>query len=95
MRRLSTMNRTRAAVRDATPGVEERLAATVDPFARPATRMAERRLFVVEAVEDVKLIAHRFARAAVALEQEIGGERSVRQTMRRREDFIAVVFLDV
>lgn len=89
------MNCAKTAVRDATPGVEERLAATVDPFARPAARMAERRLFVVEAVEDVKLIAHRFARGAVALEQEIGCERSVRQTMRRREDFIAVVFLNV
>jgi hypothetical protein len=74
---------------------KERLASAIDPLTRPAARVTERLLFVVEAVEDVELIAHRFARAAVALEQEIRCERSVRQTMRRRENFIAVVYLDV
>ena len=71
------------------------LTAAVDPLARPTVRVLQRLFLVVEVVERIKLVTRFCRRIAGALEQQVGGKRTVRQTMCRGLDGIAVVMMNV
>jgi len=71
------------------------LTAAVDPLARPTARVLQRLFFVVEVVERIELVARFRTRIDGALEQQVRRKRTVRQTMCRGLDGIAVVMMNV
>jgi hypothetical protein len=71
------------------------LAAAIDPLARPAARVLQGLFFVVEVIKRIELVARFRRRIAGAFEQQVGGKRTVGQTMCRRLDGIAVVMMNV
>ena len=57
--------------------------------------MTERLRFVLEIIENVELITVALFAAAIALKQKVRRKRSIRQTVRGGNDFIAVVLINI